>query len=71
MKAKAKKDATSDLKEKRKTGGGPKEKTIDELSQKIINMLPQQIYGLKNEYDDDHVSFVYIHISYSVFRNLD
>ena len=45
-------------KQVKKTGGGSLENKIDELSLKIINLLPQQMYGLHNEYDDDNVSFI-------------
>lgn len=53
LKAKAKKDAAEERRGKFQTGGGPPPITTDPLSQKIIDMIPQQISPLPNPYDDD------------------
>ena len=53
LKAKAKKDASAERRETFLTGGGPPPGTMDPLSQKIIDMMPQQIKPLANVYDDD------------------
>lgn len=53
MKKKAKTEASGEKKEKRKTGGGPSTSGISDISQKVIEMLPQQIHSLTNEFDDD------------------
>ena len=56
LKAKAKKELAADKRGKKKTGDGPEERNISELSNKIICLLPQEMHGLQNAYDDDQVS---------------
>lgn len=54
LKKKAKTEVTEDKKEKRKTGGGENSAApISAMSQKVIELLPQQIFSLSNPYDDD------------------
>ena len=49
----AKKEVAKDKQEKRITGGGQKDGTISTFSQKVADMLPQQILSLHNAYDGD------------------
>ena len=56
IKRKAKSEVSEDKKERRKTGGGEKsDDGISSISQKVIELLPQQINSLTNPYDGDAV----------------
>ena len=57
LKARAKKVVSSEKQEKRKTGGGPQPKpdSNDDLSRKLISLLPQQMDGLYNQFDSDSI----------------
>ena len=49
----SKKEITKDKQERRLTGGGPPPKPIDDLSQMVYNMIPQQFDPLDNIFNDD------------------
>ncbi|KAK3084190.1 hypothetical protein FSP39_009793 [Pinctada imbricata] len=53
LKARAKTAVAKERREKKKTGGGPAENSLDKISNSISEMLPRQINSLENAYDDD------------------
>jgi hypothetical protein len=52
LKARSKSAVAKERRERKKTGGGPAENSLDKISC-ITEMLPQQINSLENPYDDD------------------
>lgn len=53
LKGKAKKSLAEERKSRKETGGGAEVTSVDSISQKVISITPQQIFSLRNTFDDD------------------
>lgn len=53
LKAKAKVAIATDMKERRKTGGGTKPTPIDEVTDRVVSVIGDTLNHLPNSYDCD------------------